>query len=54
MHTEKLAEILKCEINTQWNAALVDVGARWIVLQAVNADAVLDSRPDFAALKNMT
>ena len=51
MHTEKLAEILKCEINTQWNAALVDVGARWIVLQAVNADAVLDSRPDFAALK---
>ncbi|HFG4558213.1 TPA: PhzF family phenazine biosynthesis protein, partial [Acinetobacter baumannii] len=51
MHTEKLAEILKCEINTQWNAALVDVGACWIVLQAVNAEAVLDSQPDFAALK---
>ncbi|WP_144731781.1 PhzF family phenazine biosynthesis protein [Acinetobacter oleivorans] len=51
MHTEKLAEILKCEINTQWNATLVDVGARWIVLQAVNAQAVLDSQPDFAALK---
>jgi predicted PhzF superfamily epimerase YddE/YHI9 len=39
--TEKLAEILKCEINTQWNATLVDVGARWVVLQAVNAQAVL-------------
>ncbi|NUE92067.1 PhzF family phenazine biosynthesis protein [Acinetobacter seifertii] len=51
MHTEKLAEILKCQIDTQWNAALVDVGARWIVLQAVNAEAVLDSQPDFAALK---
>ncbi|WP_447506686.1 PhzF family phenazine biosynthesis protein [Acinetobacter oleivorans] len=51
MHTEKLAEILKCKINTQWNATLVDVGARWIVLQAVNAEAVLDSQPDFAALK---
>jgi PhzF family phenazine biosynthesis protein len=51
LQTEKLAEILKCEINTQWNAALVDVGARWIVLQAVNAEAVLDSQPDFAALK---
>lgn len=51
MHTEKLAEILKCEINTQWNATLVDVGARWVVLQAVNAQAVLDSQPDFAALK---
>lgn len=51
MHTEKLAEILKCQIDTQWNAALVDVGARWIVLQAVNAKAVLDSQPDFAALK---
>ncbi|MCG6036864.1 PhzF family phenazine biosynthesis protein [Acinetobacter baumannii] len=51
MHTEKLAEILKCEINTQWNATLVDVGARWIVLQAVNAEAVLATQPDFAALK---
>ncbi|MFX9085224.1 PhzF family phenazine biosynthesis protein, partial [Acinetobacter baumannii] len=51
MHTEKLAEILKCKINTQWNAALIDVGARWVVLQAVNAKAVLDSQPDFAALK---
>ncbi len=30
---------------------MVDVGARWIVLQAVNAEAVLDSQPDFAALK---
>ncbi|MEB3865094.1 PhzF family phenazine biosynthesis protein [Acinetobacter sp. IK31] len=49
--TEKLAAILKCEINTQWNATLVDVGARWVVLQAVNAQAVLDSQPDFAALK---
>lgn len=49
--TEKLAEILKCQIDTQWNAALVDVGARWVVLQAVNAQAVLDSQPDFAALK---
>ncbi|WP_224970592.1 PhzF family phenazine biosynthesis protein [Acinetobacter oleivorans] len=51
MHTEKLAEILKCKINTQWNATLVDVGARWIVLQAVNAEAVLATQPDFAALK---
>ena len=49
--TEKLTEILKCQIDTQWNAALVDVGARWVVLQAVNAQAVLDSQPDFAALK---
>ncbi|WP_335975085.1 PhzF family phenazine biosynthesis protein [Acinetobacter calcoaceticus] len=49
--TQKLAEILKCQIDTQWNAALVDVGARWVVLQAVNAQAVLDSQPDFAALK---
>lgn len=49
--TEKLVKILKCEINTQWNATLVDVGARWVVLQAVNAQAVLDSQPDFAALK---
>ena len=49
--TEKLAKILKCQIDIQWNAALVDVGARWIVLQAVNADAVLAAQPDFAALK---
>ncbi|HFE7318284.1 TPA: PhzF family phenazine biosynthesis protein, partial [Acinetobacter baumannii] len=51
IHTEKLVEILKCEINTQWNATLVDVGARWVVLQAVNAEAVLATQPDFAALK---
>lgn len=51
LHTEKLVEILKCEINTQWNATLVDVGARWVVLQAVNAEAVLAAQPDFAALK---
>lgn len=50
-HTQKLAEILKCQIDTQWNAALVDVGARWVVLQAVNAEAVLAAQPDFAALK---
>lgn len=50
-HTQKLAEILKCQIDTQWNAALVDVGARWVVLQAVNAEAVLATQPDFAALK---
>lgn len=49
--TQKLAEILKCQIDTQWNAALVDVGARWVVLQAVNAEAVLATEPDFAALK---
>lgn len=49
--TQKLAEILKCQIDTQWNAALVDVGARWVVLQAVNAEAVLAAQPDFAALK---
>lgn len=49
--TKKLAEILKCQIDTQWNAALVDVGARWVVLQAVNAEAVLAAQPDFAALK---
>lgn len=49
--TQKLAEILKCQIDTQWNAALVDVGARWVVLQAVNAEAVLAIQPDFAALK---
>lgn len=49
--TEKLAKILKCQIDIQWNAALVDVGARWVVLQAVNAEAVLATQPDFAALK---
>ncbi|MBJ9704037.1 PhzF family phenazine biosynthesis protein [Acinetobacter calcoaceticus] len=49
--TQKLAEILKCQIDTQWNAALVDVGARWVVLQAVNTEAVLATQPDFAALK---
>lgn len=49
--TQKLAEILKCQIDTQWNAALVDVGARWVVLQAVNAEAVLATQPDFVALK---
>ncbi|WP_426454691.1 PhzF family phenazine biosynthesis protein [Acinetobacter sp. KB005] len=49
--TQKLAEILKCQIDTQWNTALVDVGARWVVLQAVNAEAVLATQPDFAALK---
>jgi len=49
--TQKLAEILKCQIDTQWNATLVDVGARWVVLQAVNAEAVLATQPDFAALK---
>lgn len=49
--TQKLAEILKCQVDTQWNAALVDVGARWVVLQAVNAEAVLAAQPNFAALK---
>ncbi len=27
------------------------LGARWVVLQAVNAEAVLAAQPDFAALK---
>ena len=54
LQTEKLAQILKCKINTQWNAALVDVGARWVVLQAVNAEAVLASQPDLNALKQFS
>ncbi|MFX9791844.1 phenazine biosynthesis protein PhzF, partial [Acinetobacter baumannii] len=45
---------LKCKINTQWNAALVDVGARWVVLQAVNAEAVLASQPNLNALKQFS
>ena len=47
----ELEAILGCPVSRQAPPRLIDVGARWIVAQLADAQAVLASRPDFARMK---
>lgn len=47
---DTLEEILGCAIDRQLTPALVDVGARWIVLKTHDAEAVLATKPNFNKL----
>lgn len=49
--TAELEAILGCPVSRTAPARLIDVGARWIVAQLPDAQAVLASRPDFARMK---
>ncbi|MEI8614852.1 PhzF family phenazine biosynthesis protein [Shewanella sp. PP-He15 brown] len=49
--TESLETILGCQISRGFTPYLVDVGARWIVAQTDDAEQVLNTTPDYAALK---
>lgn len=48
--TDKLEQILGCELDRTLMPALVDVGARWVVARGADAQAVLNTRPDYAQL----
>lgn len=47
---EKLEELLGCPIDLKLTPALIDVGARWIVVHTTDAQTVLNTKPDFAQL----
>lgn len=47
----RLETLLNCSLNRKLTPSLVDVGARWIVAYAGSAQAVLNSRPDYAGLR---
>jgi PhzF family phenazine biosynthesis protein len=49
--TRDLEANLGCTVSRDAQPQLVDVGARWIVAQLPDAEAVLACRPDFARLK---
>ncbi|WP_426175850.1 PhzF family phenazine biosynthesis protein [Massilia sp. TWR1-2-2] len=49
--TGDLEANLGCTVSREAPPQLVDVGARWIVAQLADAQAVLACRPDFARLK---
>jgi PhzF family phenazine biosynthesis protein len=49
--TRALEANLGCTVSREAPPQLVDVGARWIVAQLAEAQAVLACRPDFACLK---
>nr|ACV96121.1 phenazine biosynthesis protein PhzF family [Providencia alcalifaciens Ban1] len=49
--TKTLENILGCQLCREIQPYLVDVGARWIVAQADNAHQVLNTTPDYSALK---
>ena len=42
---------LGAEVVRQFNPCMVDVGARWVVAQLPNAEAVLSTRPNFERVK---
>ncbi|CAQ84314.1 MULTISPECIES: PhzF family phenazine biosynthesis protein [Photorhabdus] len=48
----RLENILGCSINYELTPALVDVGARWIVVCTADAKTVLATQPDFSRLKD--
>jgi PhzF family phenazine biosynthesis protein len=47
----ELEAILGCTVSREAPPRLIDVGARWIVAQLSDAQAVLAIRPDFARMK---
>lgn len=49
--TDELEAILGCAVSKAAPPRLIDVGARWIVAQLPDAQAVLASRPDFVRMK---
>jgi PhzF family phenazine biosynthesis protein len=49
--TRDLEANLGCTVSREARPELVDVGARWIVAQLADAQAVLACQPDFARLK---
>jgi PhzF family phenazine biosynthesis protein len=51
VETEELEGILGCAVSKEAPPRLIDVGARWIVAQLPDAQAVLASRPDFVRMK---
>lgn len=46
----KVAKTLGCSIDYALTPALVDVGARWIVVHTENAETVLNAKPDFVEM----
>jgi PhzF family phenazine biosynthesis protein len=49
--TENLETIIGCHLSREATPYLIDVGARWIVAQADNAEQLLNTTPDYSALK---
>ena len=49
--TENLEAIIGCHLSRENTPYLIDVGARWIVAQADNAEQLLNTTPDYSALK---
>ena len=49
--TENLETIIGCHLSRETTPYLIDVGARWIVAQADNAEQLLNTTPDYSALK---
>ncbi|GMM29535.1 Yhi9 protein [Martiniozyma asiatica (nom. inval.)] len=47
---EELEGILNCQLDRTLTPAIIDVGPRWIVAHAGDADKVLAAKPDFAQL----
>lgn len=48
---DELEAILGSQVCREFNPALIDVGARWIVAQLPNAQAVLSNQPDLQRMK---
>lgn len=48
---DTLQSILGTDLNQKARPRLIDVGARWIVAQLPNADAVITARPDFTRMR---
>ncbi|MCW7762806.1 PhzF family phenazine biosynthesis protein [Photorhabdus luminescens] len=48
--TDRLENILGCQLDRVLTPALIDVGARWIVAHTAGAEAVLATEPDYAKL----
>lgn len=49
--TDRLEELIGCNIDRSLTPALVDVGARWIVAHTSDAHSVLRASPDYAGLR---
>lgn len=47
---DQLEGILGCSIDPNLRPALVDVGARWVVVHVENAQSVIELEPDFSSL----
>lgn len=49
--SKQLAGLMNCQCDNQHPATIIDTGPQWVVMQAKNADAVLNCQPDLAQLK---